>query len=403
MDALYKELNYPSATVLKKEAKKRGFSENDINEFLKDSALTPFIVEKPKKVDYTKLPNRYGPYQRVFFDFCMTDLVDLNRFSRIAANKNYKYLLTLMNYESRYVWAFPLKTKKPTEIEPYLRSVLEKVSPSREAGQHWTTRMITDVGSEFKGVVQEMFDDLRIVVMKNFPASPTTKGVKRTAPLERFHRTFWNYLSRAFQAENTNDWLSLFPIIINAYNKKVHRTLGLPPKVVWRVLTRQKPENHIIPFPGEQATSRVRETRKITVGDYVRVLVPHGVFDKKSFGAKTRGPYEVISYEENGLLGLDVSGKKEIHPEQELILSSVTPGVKSVASIPTGHLQARETSPIGRETELKQSDFQRKQVRKARKEVAIGHEATMINQDVQLKPRLLPTTSKQGRRAAAKK
>jgi len=380
MDALYKELNYPSKTILKKEAKKRGFSEDEIDAFLKSSAITPFIVEKPKKVDYTKLPHRYGLYQRVF----MTDLIDLSRFSRIAANKNYKYLLTLLNYDSRYVWAFPLKTKKPTEIEPYLRSVLDTISPK------WTTRMITDVGSEFKGVVEKLFDDLNINVLKNFPASPTTKGVKRTAPLERFHRTFWNALSRVFQAENTNNWLSVFPKIIETYNKKVHGTLGLPPKVVWRVLTRQKPENHII-FTDPVAQAKKIQERRIKVGDWVRVLIPRDTFDKKSFGAKTRGPYEVTSYEENGLLGLSVNGKKEIHPEQELILSSSV-------------IRPQESHLMQRETELKKSDFSRKQVRKARKEVAIGHEAVINdNQDVQLKPRLLPTTSKQGRRAVAKK
>ena len=42
------------------------------------------------------------------------DLVDMQEFSDI--NKNYKYILTVMDLYTRYTWAIPLKNKTGLEV-----------------------------------------------------------------------------------------------------------------------------------------------------------------------------------------------------------------------------------------------------------------------------------------------
>ena len=73
------------------------------------------------------------------------DLMDLMKFSRY--NKGYKYILNIIDIYSRFVWSFPLKTKKPDEIVPHIESVIKQIPKNHYKSIRY------DQGNEFKGKV----------------------------------------------------------------------------------------------------------------------------------------------------------------------------------------------------------------------------------------------------------
>jgi IS30 family transposase len=76
------------------------------------------------------------------------DLMDVSRFSR--HNKGIHYLLNIIDLFSRYAWSFPLKTKRPSEIKPYIEQVINEIPKGH------TIYFTFDNGNEFKGEVNSL-------------------------------------------------------------------------------------------------------------------------------------------------------------------------------------------------------------------------------------------------------
>lgn len=76
-----------------------------------------------------------------------SDLIDLQKFKNY--NKNYAYILTVIDNFTKYAYAFPLKTKTGREVAQNLKIVLEKGHPIK--------KIHTDEGKEYKNsVVQKL-------------------------------------------------------------------------------------------------------------------------------------------------------------------------------------------------------------------------------------------------------
>ena len=65
------------------------------------------------------------------------DLIDMREFSD---NKNYNYLLNVIDIFSKYAWSIPLKTKTASEVTKAFESILTKNHPRK---------LWIDQGSEF--------------------------------------------------------------------------------------------------------------------------------------------------------------------------------------------------------------------------------------------------------------
>ena len=75
----------------------------------------------------------YGPNE-----IWSADLIDMKEFSK--DNKNYNYLLNVIDIFSKYAWSIPLKTKTASEVTKAFESILTK-------SQH--KKLWIDQGSEF--------------------------------------------------------------------------------------------------------------------------------------------------------------------------------------------------------------------------------------------------------------
>ena len=96
-------------------------------------------------------------------DIWAADLVDMSSFSR--SNKGYKYLLTVIDVFSKYVWIVPLKTMTHKEVAQAFRKLFLNGHPSR---------LWTDKGTELYN------QQLKAVLVANNVMFYSTENAERT-------------------------------------------------------------------------------------------------------------------------------------------------------------------------------------------------------------------------------
>ena len=98
------------------------------------------------------------------------DLLDTGRWAVKHRNVRYRYILTILDVCSRYIWLRPLKSK---EIAKHLIEIYNEHGPPNIL-QH-------DQGKEFKGAVQKLMESYQVKVIQSSPYHPQSQGkVERT-------------------------------------------------------------------------------------------------------------------------------------------------------------------------------------------------------------------------------
>ena len=186
--------------------------------------------------------------------------MDLMDMSKIATrNKNFHWILCIIDVYSRRVWAVPLKRKNQTQVYNGLKTWLDTLTtPPR--------RMTSDAGTEFTSQkVRELLVSYGIQQYFNQTGDKTTTGI-----VERFNRTLRDLMGRNYVRLGKLHWVEDLPQLVKNYNESRHTTLGATPDDVWN--------KRAVPKP--RAVHRERFVLK--EGERVRVLLPRGVFDKKA-------------------------------------------------------------------------------------------------------------------------
>lgn len=193
------------------------------------------------------------------------DLMDVSRFSR--NNKGIKYLLNCIDLYSRFVWSFPLKTKKPSEIEPYIKEVIQSIPNKTDMTFSF------DNGSEFKGEVKALLDKLEIPIYLNDPSA--LNAHHKMALIERFNRTLWNYFKKYLSYNNTLTYIDELPNFIHNYNNRIHSTTKRKP------INALKDKSPLIVVTNEDITDMIQPINVFKIGDLVRTQKLRRTFDKK--------------------------------------------------------------------------------------------------------------------------
>ena len=159
---------------------------------------------KPK--EYAPTGGLPGTYQG--------DLIFFDDISRL--NRGYKSSLTVISANSRFVYAEPLKktSDTPTAMQRIITSAL-----SREP----IKILWTDPGTEF---TSKKFQDL----MSKNGIQHQFSGAQNHAPLgriDRFHLTLRTIFERWFIHTGKNNWADSLPKIIESYNKRMDRAIGM--------------------------------------------------------------------------------------------------------------------------------------------------------------------------------
>ena len=230
------------------------------------------------------------------------DLVDMRHFSK--QNKQFKYLLTVIDIFSKFAWAIPLKTKTGKELIQSFQKLIKKRKPNK---------LWTDAGKEFVNKEFKKFlTDNEIELYQTF-----NEG--KAVVIERFNRTLKEKMWRYFTETKCNKYLDFLPKLVSNYNNTIHSTIKMTPTE-----GSQQENAHKIKYTPAIA----KDNPKFKIGDRVRIYKYKKLFSK---GYETNWTKEIfviskinntspLTYKIKDLHGEDIIGS---FYKQELSLSSL--------------------------------------------------------------------------------
>lgn len=216
-------------------------------------------LHKPARVNFP----RRNTVVKGINDLYQCDLIEVQPYSKI--NRGFRYILTFINCFTKVADAAPLKDKTGKTVAVVMENIIKR-------GKHKIKHLQTDDGKEY---FNKFFSNL----MEKYNINHySTKSEKKAAIVERFNRTLKGAMYKTFSNRGTYVWFDILPKLINDYNNKVHRTIGMKPievneknekLVLQRILKNTKPKE-------EKMKPTVFNT-----GDKVRISKYKGVFSKK--------------------------------------------------------------------------------------------------------------------------
>jgi transposase InsO family protein len=253
------------------------------------SSQDAYTLHKPVR----RIFPRRKTFAKGINDLFQADLVDMQKYSR--SNDGYRYILTCVDVFSKRGFAIPLKDKRGLSIVDAFREIFN---------QHRPVMLQTDRGTEFLNTqVQELFKKLNI---KHYWS--LNDDIK-AACVERFNRTLKTRMFRYFTARHTNRWVDVLQAMIESYNNKFHRSIGMTPNNV-NVDNSQQVANKLYP-------EKTKPHWKYQVGDKVRISRYKHIFVKgfaqnwsdELFIISLRYNTSPVTYGLTDLAGEEIKGK----------------------------------------------------------------------------------------------
>ena len=175
-------------------------------------------------------------------------------------NKNYNYILTVIDIFSKFAWAIPIKKKTGEEILKAFNIIFKYRRPMK---------IHTDKGLEFiNKPTQNLFQKLGIHWF-------TTENETKAQVVERFNRTLKSKMYKYFTANNTKTWIDIIHDLIFNYNNSYHRSIKMTP--VEASLEKNSKSVYDSLFPNEKIG---KLKGKFKVGDRVRISKKRKDFTK---------------------------------------------------------------------------------------------------------------------------
>lgn len=177
-----------------------------------------------------------------------------------SSNKNFKYILIVIDCFSKYLWGIPIKSKSGPEVTKAFELVLKTGRCPKN--------LQTDQGKEF---FNTNFQNL----MKKYKINHYhTYSCTKAAIAERVIRTIKERLFKFFSLNGSYNWISILPEIIANYNNTKHSTTGMKP-----IDINKKNESRVL----RSAYNFIKmstEPKKFSIGDVVRISKVKHVFQK---------------------------------------------------------------------------------------------------------------------------
>jgi hypothetical protein len=280
--------------------------------------MNTLVKELNKPVNQRLLKPLYSRVQASSPGYVQIDLMDMETYK--TRNKNFAYLLVIIDIYSRFGWAIPLKNKTARAITTAFKSYYDNLPSTYKL-----KTVYSDSGSEFKGSFSEFLNKHNINNIQTL--SVNTHQVLA----ERWIRTLKEKIRNYWTLNNNFDWISHIQSIVDEYNNTTHSRMKEKPK---EVITEKKEPRFTIP------TSR--EIPPIEVNDNVRVLLQKSKFDKPTLRNNySRTVYRVVSIDNNNYT---LNGG-EIYPRWKLLKSSLPSEAEITTSASESYRKIKK-SPI---------------------------------------------------------
>ena len=175
-------------------------------------------------------------------------------------NKEFRFLLRVIDIFSKYAWVVPLKDKKGISIVNGLQKILDK-------SEHKPNEIWVDKGNEFYNNSFKKWlkdNDIEICSIHN-------KG--KSVVAERFIRTSKNKIYKYMTLISKNFYIDKLDDIVNEYNNTYHRTIKMKPVDV-------KNNTYINSMTLNSGKEVNYKDPKFKIGDHVRISKHKNVFAK---------------------------------------------------------------------------------------------------------------------------
>lgn len=213
-------------------------------------------LHKPARINYERRKVVIKGLNELF----QADLVEMIPHAKF--NKNYRYILIVIDVFSKYVWALPVKTKTGEEITRAMEKIL--ITDNRIP-----INLQTDMGKEF---YNKNFQAL----MKKYNINHySTYSNMKSSIVERVNRTLKSIMYKEFSINGSFRWYDLLHKIIKKYNNTRHRVIGMKP-----VDVNKSNEKMLLKSVYNYSTVTFSQLPKFKINDHVRISKRRGVFDK---------------------------------------------------------------------------------------------------------------------------
>ena len=188
------------------------------------------------------------------------DLITMIKYHK--QNKNYKYILTVIDFFSKYSWCYPLKTKKSEEIINSFKDIFKK-------SKRKPTMIQSDEGTEFtNNQTQTFFKDNNINWYHTY-----NRDIKCSI-CERYNRTILNKIYKNFTLNNNTIWINDLDKLVNEYNNSYHRSIKMKPIDASLKVNENIVRNNLYNF------KITNKKPKFSIGDRVRISLLKNTFEK---------------------------------------------------------------------------------------------------------------------------
>ena len=220
-----------------------------------------------------KFPRRriksYFPYQ-----IMMSDTINYRQYG-MPFNRNYKYIMVLVDVFSKKAFAAPLKTLNAFDSLKGMETMLADCETLPQT-------IITDKGLEYYNFkMQNLFERKNI---RHYSLG----GKHKASIAERFIRTLKTKLEKYFWTIKKPEWVSVLDSFIKNYNDSYHRSIKMAPSEVTL-------DNRSIVFRNLYPNSLERIKPRLRVGDKVRVQAKKNIFSKGYARSWSLEIYTIIS------------------------------------------------------------------------------------------------------------
>ena len=222
---------------------------NNPNEILSNE------LHKPKRINFERRKVISNHIDHIWG----IDLITMIKFSK--QNNNCKYILSIIDFFSKYSWCYPLKNKNSNEIINAFKDIFKK-------SKRKTNFIQSDEGSEFTNkVVQNFFKDDNIQWYRTF-----NRDIKCSI-CERFNRTILNKIYKNFTLNNNTIWIKDLNKLVKEYNNFFHRSI----KMKSIDASKKSNENIVRKNYNVEITNK---KQKFSIGDKVRISLLKNTFEK---------------------------------------------------------------------------------------------------------------------------
>ena len=213
-------------------------------------------LHKPRKINFERRKVISNNIDHIWG----IDLISMIKYSK--QNKNYKYILTVIDFFSKYSWCYPLKTKKSEEIINSFKDIFKK-------SKRKPTMIQSDEGTEFtNNQTQTFFKNNNIKWYRTF-----NRDIKCSI-CERYNRTILNKIYKNFTLNNNTIWINDLNKLTNEYNNSYHRSIKMKPIDASKKSNENIVRNNLYNF------KYTNKKPKFTIGDRVRVSLLKNTFEK---------------------------------------------------------------------------------------------------------------------------